>query len=352
MAEASRQGNSGGRGNGPDSEERSPWPKTPFGRGIGACLLAALAMAGVAAVGHFLVASAIPFVAAVALASFLLARQAAHRSTLFNKEAVDVFYYALGLVGVLVFFASEYPQRVEREALEALRPHAEQREAARMALADHVRLTVRSARIRAAFAGNATDILAEIRRMEVAAAERLNQSELLACRQAEGLPLHGLHDFAGEERFDPIREARETLAREMARAACDTALEAWQQRIAAARARALSPAQFLADGSRFDAVSGRMLVLGEELAVSVGDLRAVLRRPDDPAATEAERRKLEAALTRAEQVYEGEKAAADTAIDEARLVMPREAGLIALVIWPYVLILLLGLKLARPRGRA
>ena len=350
MAEAARQANSGGQGNGPDSEGPSRWPRTPFARGIAACFLAALAMTGVAALGHYLLASAIPFVAVVALATFLLARQAAHRSTLFNKEAVDVFYYSLGLVGVVVFFASEYPQRVEREALEALRPHAERREAAREALGDHILLSARSARIRSAFAGNATEILAEIRRMEVAATERLSQAEMLACQQAGGLPLHGLRDPAEEQRFDPTREARETLAREMARAACDTAIEMQQQRVAAARASTLSRDRFLADGNRFEGIADRRLVLGEDLVVSVGDLRAVLRQPDDPAAEDAARDRLEIALAQAEQVYGNEKSAADTAIDAARLVMPREAGLIALVIWPYVLILLLGLKLARPRG--
>jgi hypothetical protein len=350
MAGAADSANTGDGCRHGDTGKGSPWPQTPFRKGIAACFLASLVMAGAAALGHYLFASAIPYVAMVAIATFLLAWRTAAKTSLFNKEAVDAFYYSIGLLGVLVFFASEYPQRVEREALETLRPHAERRDAAREALADHIVLSARSARIRTAFAGNATDILAEVRRMEVAATVRLSQAEMLACQQAEGLPLHGLRDPGDDGRFDPIREHREAIDRAMARAACDTAVEALQQRIMVARASTLSPAQFLADGNRFDGIADRRLVLGDELVVSVGDLRAVLRRPDDPATTEAERRELEATLTQAEQVYESEKIAAQTAIDEARLVMPREAGLIALVIWPYVLILLLGLKLARPRG--
>ena len=43
MAAVARQAKHGGQGAEPDSEGRGSWPKTPFGQGIAACLLAALA---------------------------------------------------------------------------------------------------------------------------------------------------------------------------------------------------------------------------------------------------------------------------------------------------------------------
>ncbi len=264
----------------------------------------------------------------------------------FQREAVDFFYYSLLLVGGIVLFANEYPQRVERNELQKLRPFAEAHAQARTQLIDFESLVTRSSAIKEAFFTDTLGNLAKIRRVEVDAVIRLNDYGTASCAQSFGFDLPVSLEPKDDDDIMNLVEQAEIAA---ARAQCEKEIEQLRQKKKQEMmASQIDLATFKTNADRFTPIFQKTIWIGND-EISIGQLHLLLTQLTDEQAIEVEREKFKQAQKKADADLRTAKKKAEQQIEIAKFGVPPFVGSVSFEIWPYVLILLLSLKLSRPR---
>ncbi|WP_108661441.1 hypothetical protein [Acuticoccus kandeliae] len=305
-------------------------------------LLRCAAFAAAVGVGAFLVESVLGSgtmaVLIVAVLSWLFAFGIGRPQRWFQKDLVDIVYYSVAMVGVVLLFTHQAPERAKIEALESLAPAREAVDETGARLAAFDEAVARRKQILSAIYLDRDGFLDELKRAEAFAAVQLTDLGARACAEASGFQI----DLNPPER-DSLRAVGDRIAAENA---CTAAMDTLAAEREAMMAQSLDFATIERETARFSALTERSLTLGG-LSVSPAEAVADLTDRRDDAAIAADRATLSDAFGAAEKelaARETDYANAAAAADRARSTF---VGALALKIWPYVLIILLALKLGR-----
>ncbi len=270
----------------------------------------------------------------------------------FRTDVPDLFVDLLALVGVLVFFVYEAPERRKLELRIALEEQVRAAEASAASLAAHDATAEAMRAVVDLVAADEAAFLAGLTAALALEARKLDAIEAQACATAFGLGPGldaGVRLGVGTDapEIPALRDLAATLA---AQAACDVATEAASARAAAVRAEQLSLGDVAASPGRFTALGSATLEVGGRRLAAAEAVQA-LAAWSDPKALETHRAAL--AATAASADARKEATARDLGARQAEQEARRSTlfGRIAIVLWPYVVILLICMKLVAPLRR-
>jgi hypothetical protein len=307
--------------------------------GVLRCVVFAGGVLAGAAAAEWLLRNSMVAVLLIALISWAFAVGVGRPRRWFAKDAVDVVYYSVAMIGVLLLFAHQQPERAKIDALSKLGPARDAVAKAETQLAAFEAAVDREGQIRSRIESNPVEFLDQLKRAEATARVQLSEVEARICAEASGFLLDPMeHDR---------RPLRDTWDKAVAQSACATAMDQLERFRSALMAHPLDFTMIEAEPRRFADLTDPTLRLGG-LAVAPAEAVSVLTRPRDANAAQTERKGLEEVLTGAQETLaqlDTEYSAAADALEKARSTF---VGKLALNFWPYVVIILLSLKLGRP----
>lgn len=316
-----------------------------------ACAAYAVPIALVAWAGSWLDDHAMTRAVLAAVVSGLVAL-ALSQTRVFEKDAVDIVYYGVAMAGVLVYFAQEGALRAERAVDTRITQLEAHQSDSRKAVTEFdsrteelVALEADRDALRERILTDPGTLIFDIQEAEIRAIIGFTTVEALVCADALGVRrLRTFDDYEGL----PGAKLREDLNTELAIAACAEAQARRKAEQEAARSVPITLDVFTADSARFAPIEG-MTVTAAGQKMTVGALLEVLSdaplmegRADERAALVLRSRETEDVLATARKNREPDKAAARGSVSPLVWAL-RYQG------WPYVLIWLLSLKLARSR---
>lgn len=268
----------------------------------------------------------------------------------FEKEQVDLIYYSVAILGVLIFFVQERAVRLEREVDVRIDGLQRDVESYKARLDTFHAGTLRLAQLEEDRAERRQQIITQWESVQRQVHEALvnttithTLAETLICAEARALP--GAYAYGVREPDFPQLDA---IARpEQAIRDCERVEEQLRAQREAALEQPFDLDAMLADPVQTRLIEDARVRVGGA-TMTLGDLPHILS--DEPPATDraAEREKIERALSTADQALDTARRNRLEDKEAARdLVWPVVWDL-RYRDWPYVVIWLLSLKLARP----
>jgi len=307
------------------------------------------------ALGEGLDLSMVPLLTTIGVLSGLVAVCLGFNTRAFDKNSVDLIYYSVAIIGVLVYFWQETAIREVR----AVDTHIENKTSNLAKAEDRIlefdketaeleSLVEEQADLAKAIRTQPGPTLTAIREAEIETTVNLSAKEALACAMATGDPHF---DLTG--RFDNMdrhlgKEFHDISDKETARLACDHYRDVLNRRRDIARNIPISLNALTESPSRFDQIGivhvpagGKMMTVSAVIDILSGK-NLLSGRPKERVDLV---NKVSTAKTKLDEAIQSR----DTDIKAAKKGVPRLVWNLRYHYWPYVLIWLLSLKLARSR---
>ncbi|WP_282610626.1 hypothetical protein [Pelagibius sp. Alg239-R121] len=318
-----------------------PGENTTFCQGLLYCGGYFLCIAITAVIGHTAFESSPYYISGAALVSVIIAFRFSLKSKFFHKEAVDALYYSAGIIGVLVFFAHQSIERFELEQTTALKSIGKSHIEALDQL-ENFELTVsQMQKLLSIVSENTNAFLREARRVEVNATTRLSPEDAAACGRAMVFQVQLDDTQTRQEIF------QQQIQRELDSQACDKATQALGVERNLQISQQINLEHIMKNADAFRNYGSGTIVIGSN-SFELSEIVRALTDFQDAASTNEERAKLESAVHKTKKAFDEGKSAISSNITEEKQKSSTVLGMLSLYFWPYVLIFLLSLKIARP----